>query len=136
MNPKPMLLGCALILALVVGALAQNAPTSSPSQDPSTQSPPSTQDPTMQHPSTEDPSEGYPASATSATSDRDTTFTGSLAMNGGKYVLHSANGDYKLMVNDEDQAKTLEGKDVRVTGRLEPGTNTIHVKSIEPSAAM
>ena len=90
----------------------------------------------MQQPSTEAPSEGYPSSATSATSDKDRTFTGSLATSGGKYVLHSANGDYKLKVNDDDQAKTLEGKDVKVTGTLDATTNTIHVKSMEPSPAM
>ena len=95
-----------------------------------------TQDPTMQHPSTESPSENSPSSAASAGSATDGTFMGSLAKNGGRYVLHSANGDYKLIVNDNDQAQTLEGKDVKVTGSLDNSTNTIHVSYMEPSSAM
>ena len=137
MNLRTLSLGCALIFALAAGgALAQNAPTSSPSQNPSMQTPPSKQDPTKQQPSAEGPAEGYPTSATSLTSDEDRAFLGSLAMQGGKYVLHSANGDYKLTVSDDDQAKTLQGRDVRVTGTLDSDTNMIHVKSIEPSSTM
>jgi hypothetical protein len=136
MNPKPVVLSCALGLSMAVGAaLAQNPPTSSPSQDPSMQNPPTTQDPTMQRPSMESPSESSPSSAPSASSTTDRTFMGSLAKSGGKYVLHCANGDYKLIVNDNDQAETLEGKDVKVTGSLD-GTNTIHVDHMEPSSAV
>jgi uncharacterized protein YdeI (BOF family) len=144
MNPQSIVLTCALVLSMAVGAaLAQNLPTSSPSQDPSMPNPPTTQDPTMQHPSTESPSENSPSSTsnsstTSANSESERTFKGSLARtrSGGKYVLHSANGDYELVVNDTDQAQTLEGKDVIVTGTFDSRSNTIHVTSMEPSSAM
>lgn len=137
MNPKLIVLSCALVLSMVVGsAVAQSSSTSSPSQDPSMQNSPSTQDPTMQHPSTESPSENSPSSPASAGSATDRTFIGSLAKSGGRYVLHSANGDYKLMVNDNDQAQTLEGKDIKVTGSLDSGTNTIHVSYMEPTSAV
>jgi hypothetical protein len=45
-------------------------------------------------------------------------------------------GDYKLIVNDNDQAQILDGKDVKVTGSLDGSTNTIHVVHMEPSFAM
>jgi hypothetical protein len=136
-KPNSIILTCVLVLSISVAtALAQNLPTSSPSQDPSMQNPPTTQDPTMEHPSTESPSENSPSSTTSPNSGSEKTFMGSLARSGGKYVLHSANGDYKLVVNDKDQAQTLEGKSVKVTGSLDSHSNTIHVKSMEPSSAM
>jgi uncharacterized protein YdeI (BOF family) len=136
-NPKSIAFTFALFFGMAVcTALAQNLPTSSPSQDPSMQNPPTTQDPTMQSPSTESPSENSPSSTTSANSDSEKTFMGSLARSGGEYVLHSANGDYKLVVNDKDQAQTLEGKDVKITGSLDSRSNTIHVKSMEPSSVM
>jgi len=53
---------------------------------------------------------------------------------GGKYVLHSAGADYQL--DDQSQAKSFEGKDVKVTGKLDSASNTIKVKSIEPSSSM
>lgn len=136
MNRRQIVLSCALVLGMVVGtALAQSPPTSSPSQDPSMQNPPTAPDPTMQRPSVENPSDGPSPSTASASSATGRTFMGSLAKSGGGYVLHSANGDYKLIVNDKDQAQTLEGKDVKITGSLDSNTNTIQVKSMEPSSA-
>lgn len=121
MKWKTILLSSALSVGIAATAFAQN-PSTTPSQDPS-----------MQNPSSQSgTSQSSPTSATSGSSATETSFTGSIAKNGGKYVLHSATGDYAL-VGDQDQAKNFEGKDVKVTGALDPTGKTIRVKSIEPS---
>ena len=54
--------------------------------------------------------------------------------NGSKYQLRSGGADYDL--DDQSQAKTFEGKDVKVNGQLDKASNTIKVTSIEPASPM
>lgn len=132
MKLKALLLCSLLTLGLAAVAFGQTS-TSPSSQDPSMQSP-STQSPSTQAPSTTSPStEASPTSSSSAAgAASENTFTGSIAKSGGKYVLHAAEGDFKL--DDQSQAQSFEGKTVKVTGTLDSKGRTIKVKSIEPAS--
>jgi hypothetical protein len=52
-----------------------------------------------------------------------------ISERGGRFVLQNKNKVYKL--DKQDIGGKLAGKKVRVTGTLDPKTNTIHVTSIE-----
>jgi hypothetical protein len=58
-------------------------------------------------------------------------FNGTIVKENGKLVLKdtAANISYKL--DDQDKAKQFQGKQVKVTGKLDMNTNLIHVESIE-----
>jgi len=145
MNLKALLLSTALTVGMTAVAFGQSPSSTSPqSQDPSAQQDPAatqqtpgtpTQTPrtSTQQPDASNPSANSSATSTSSDSSQQ-QFTGSIAKMGGKYVLHSAGADYQL--DDQSQAKSFEGKDVKVTGRLDSSSNTIKVKSIEPSSSM
>jgi|SRR6516162_11672983 hypothetical protein len=62
------------------------------------------------------------------------TFTGKIAKKGEKYILRSSSDHMTYALDDQEKAKSFEGKDVKVTGTLDAQTNTIHVADIEPSA--
>lgn len=128
MKLKALFLCSLLTLGLAAVAFGQGS-TSPSSQDPSMQSPPA-QSPSTQAPSTSPSTEASPTSSSSAAGEN--TFTGSIAKSGGKYVLHAAEGDFKL--DDQAQAQSFEGKDVKVTGTLDTKGRTIKVKSIEPAS--
>lgn len=53
-----------------------------------------------------------------------------VSQRGGRFVLQNKSKVYKL--DKQDLSKKLAGSKVRVTGTLDPKTNTIHVMSIEP----
>ena len=52
-----------------------------------------------------------------------------VSQRGGRFVLQNKNKIYKL--DKQDIGKKFAGNKVRVTGTLDPKTNTIHVMSIE-----
>ena len=59
------------------------------------------------------------------------TFTGTIVKDGDKYVLKvSAGMSYQL--DDQDQAKKYEGKQVKIAGDLDTNSSTLHVASIQP----
>ena len=60
------------------------------------------------------------------------SFKGKIEKDGDKYMLKTARASYEL--DDQEKAKSFEGKDVKVTGSLDASTKTIHVTSIEPAA--
>ncbi len=61
------------------------------------------------------------------------TFTGTIAKAGEQYVLRDSSGSvYKL--DDSAKAQSFEGKQVKVTGKLDTESKTIHVESIEGAA--
>ena len=62
------------------------------------------------------------------------TFTGQIANHDGKYALHGDDGKtYQL--DDQDKAKSFDGKKVKVTGTLDEESMTIHVSEIEEAEA-
>jgi len=76
-----------------------------------------------------------PSSAQSAQAQPQ-TFSGKIVKSkGGGLALkdEATNTTYKL--DNEDQAKQYTGKSVKVTGTVEPATNTIHVANIEMATA-
>jgi|SRR5271167_208957 len=62
------------------------------------------------------------------------TFTGKITKSGGKLVLKDGASKSTYMLDDQDKAKQFEGKEVKVTGTLDPATNTIRITNIEPEA--
>ena len=60
------------------------------------------------------------------------TFTGKVTKSGSKYVLKDDATRTSYTLDDQDRAKQFEGKSVKVTGKLDPASNTIVVSSIEP----
>lgn len=57
------------------------------------------------------------------------TFTGTIVKDGEQYLLRdSSGGTFKL--DDSSRAQAFEGKSVKVTGRLDAESKTIHVDSI------
>lgn len=74
------------------------------------------------------------SSSTATSTDSQNSFTGSIIKSGGKYQLRSNGSTYDL--DDQSQAKSFSGKDVKVNGSLDKSSNTIKVTSIEPAGPM
>ena len=113
--------------------------TQTPStQDPTSQSPSSTQSPSTQNPSTSQPPDTSSSSSSSSSTTSDTqahSFVGSIGKDSsGKFVLHAGTNDYQL--DDQTQAQKYDGKTVKVTGRMDQSSNTIHVQNIEAASSM
>jgi len=56
---------------------------------------------------------------------------GTVLRRNGVYVLRAGDLEYKL--DDPDKARRYLGKSVKILGTLDKPTNTIHMKTIEPS---
>ena len=57
------------------------------------------------------------------------TFTGTIVKDGSRYVLRAAKQVYEL--DDQDRAKSYEGKQVKVNGNLDAKGDILHVINIE-----
>jgi hypothetical protein len=57
------------------------------------------------------------------------TFTGKIVKDGEKYVLKAGGTSYQL--DDQNDAKQYQEKDVKIVGTIDPGSNTIHIVKIE-----
>lgn len=58
-------------------------------------------------------------------------FQGTIEKNGTKYVLEDKASGARYQLNNQDKAKQFVDKDVKVTGTLDPSTNTIDVSAIQ-----
>ena len=58
------------------------------------------------------------------------SFTGKIVKDGAEYVLR-AGGSTTYHLDQQSELQRFENQNVRVTGRLETGSNTIHVVKIE-----
>lgn len=58
------------------------------------------------------------------------TFTGTIIKDGVKYVL-KVSGDTTYQLDDQDEAKQYEGKQVRIVGDLDGKSNVLHIVSIQ-----
>jgi hypothetical protein len=56
-------------------------------------------------------------------------FAGKIVKDGEKYVLKASGASYQL--DDQNNAKQYDGKNVRIVGTLDAGSNTIHIARIE-----
>lgn len=126
---------CALLLgsASAWGVTERaNAATPMPViQEPQTQpSPSQTPSQPSQAPSQAQPDQSTP----NQDSAKSTTFTGTIMKNGEQWVLRDSSGNvYKL--DDSSRAQAFEGKTVKVTGRLDADSKTIHVDTIQALAS-
>jgi hypothetical protein len=62
------------------------------------------------------------------------TFTGTIVKANGRFVLRDAASKTDYVLDDQDKAKLLAGKSVKVTGKLDKQTNTLHTTAIEPES--
>jgi hypothetical protein len=72
---------------------------------------------------------------TDATSQQGTprSFEGTIAKSGDKLVLQESATQTAYQLDDQDKAKDLEGKTVKVMATVDSKTNTLHVVDITPS---
>ena len=121
---RKLLLGvcpCALVLA----AWASNATLSSATPMPVVQEPQAPPTPVQAKPDQSMPN---------ADASKSTIFTGTVVKNGDQYVLKDSSGNvYKL--DDSSRAQTFEGKTVKIWGRLDADSKTIHVDKIQAGAS-
>ena len=79
-------------------------------------------------------SQGQDPSAQQQPAEQAQTFTGKISKKGDKYVLRDASSQMTYALDDQDKAKSFDGKDVKVIGTLDAQTSTIHVADIQPAA--
>ena len=58
-------------------------------------------------------------------------FQGTIEKTGTKYILDDKASGATYQLDNQDKAKQFADKDVKVTGTLDPSTNTIQVSEIE-----
>lgn len=127
-----ILLAAALTLAAF--ALVSSAQAQQADEDPA----PAT--PRQQQPSETPKSSRQPqvpaASGDAQTNDAQTqqafSFTGRIANEEGKLVLKDPVTKVSYQLNDQSKAKPYFGKQVKVVGKLEIKSHTIHIDTIEP----
>jgi len=61
-------------------------------------------------------------------------FNGTIVKEKGKLVLKESATDMSYQLDDQEKAKPFEGKQVRITGRLDANNNLIHVENIEAAS--
>jgi len=58
-------------------------------------------------------------------------FQGTIVKSKDKYILQDQTSGATYQLDNQDKAKEFAGKDVKVTGTLDPSTNTIQVSDIQ-----
>ncbi|HMK30376.1 MAG TPA: DUF5818 domain-containing protein [Terriglobales bacterium] len=125
---KELTILATLALAASLTSFAQ-APSRTPAGSGSTAQQPIS-DPSMQG----QPGATTPGSGSGMSQAQSTSISGKVEKSGKKFVLKASNGtSYQL--DDQEKAKNFEGQQVKVSGSLDPTTNTIHVSDIAPSGS-
>lgn len=78
----------------------------------------------------QDPAQPTQPTATEA-QQQSQSFSGTIVKAGDDFVLRDEAGKTTYKLDNAEQAKQYEGKNVKVTGTMDPMTNTIHVERIE-----
>jgi hypothetical protein len=152
---KTLLLRLSMVaaLALAVTALGTTALAQVPaSQDPAATAPPQQKTPETQNPSptpsavpdqTTPPDSApdaanpqqnepqMPASGSEAQTQDPQAFTGKIVKQNGRVVLMDPATKTTYRIDDASKVRVYMGKEVKVTGRLDMNSNTIHVTGIE-----
>ncbi len=115
----------------------QQSPAATPQDQ---QTPTTTQEPTARP--QQDPHEPaansqqnepqMPAAGADAQTQDAKSFSGRITKENGKIVLKDPVTKTSYQIDDVSKAKPFMGKQVKVTGKLDISSNTIHVDSIEP----
>ena len=58
-------------------------------------------------------------------------FQGTIERSGTKYILEDKASGARYQIDKQDRARQFVGKDVKITGTLDPSTNTIEVSEIK-----
>lgn len=103
-------------------APAASSPAASPSASPAETSP------AQASPSTPDQPSAGQGSAPGQSQEAE-SFMGTVVKSGNKYVLKTDSGTYQI--DDQDKAKQFEGKQVKVSGKLDKATGTLQVTDIQ-----
>ena len=74
---------------------------------------------------------GLSAQAQLQTKQPSQEFQGTIEKTGTKYVLEDKASGARYQLSNQDKAKQFVDKDVKVTGTLDPSTNTIDVSAIQ-----
>jgi len=61
-------------------------------------------------------------------------FNGMIVKEKGKLVLKDTAANISYQLDDQEKAKRFEGKQVKVTGKLDMNSNLIHIESIEEAS--
>jgi hypothetical protein len=107
------------------------AATTPPQQDPAGTPAQDQQTPTASQSQTQNESQ-MPSAGHDAQTQDAKAFTGRVVKQDGKIVLKDPITKNTYQIDDAGKAKSFMGKQVKVTGKLDMTTNTIHVDSIEP----
>lgn len=123
-------LSLAAVLTLIAVAIASStARAQQADEDPAPASPHQRQ-PT---PAPQSPQQPNAAPSSDATQTQAAlAFTGRVMSERGKLVLQDPVTKMTYQFDDPSKAKPYVGKEVKVTGRLEMNTNTIHIDRIAP----
>ncbi len=116
-------------ITLVAFALASSARAQQADDDPA----PATPHQSQPSAAPQSPQE-HPAPATSgdAQTQEALAFTGRVAKEQGELVLKDPVTKMNYQLDDQAKAKPYLGKQVKIIGKLEMKSNTIHIESIEP----
>lgn len=149
-------LSLAMTVALCITALDTNAhgqqagsqepaATAPPQQESSSASSSDPQTPSEQHPAAspqQEPNEPVanpsqnepqmPAAGADAQTQDAKAFTGRVVKENGKIVLKDPVTKNSYQFDDVSKVKPFIGKEVKVTGKLDMNSNTIHVETIGP----
>jgi len=71
-----------------------------------------------------------PGSAPAQAEPATQSFTGTIVKDGSRYVLKVSDST-TYQIDDQERAKTFEGKQVKVSGSLDSRLNVLHITSIE-----
>lgn len=119
----------AAALTLVTFGLASSAQAQQADEDPVPASPQQPQ------PTTPKSSPQQQSSAPSSNDDQTQqalAFTGRVTSEQGRLVLNDPVTKMSYQLDDQTKAKPYVGRQVKVIGKLEMKSNTIHIDSIEP----
>jgi hypothetical protein len=120
----------AAAVTLVAFALSSSAHAQKPDEDRAPATPRQAQSPaTPQSPQQNDAS--APTSG-DAQPQEALAFTGRVMKEQGQLVLKDPVTKMSYQLDDQAKAKPFVGKQVKVTGKLEMKSNTIHIEGIEP----
>lgn len=135
-----LLLAAAVVLfafALASPASAQQAdedpsPTSPHPQTPSTPTPSSPSQPSPSQKSGQTPQQGaQPSSPADPQTEDALAFTGMVTQEKNEIILRDPVTKMSYHFDDPSKAKPYLGKQIKVIGKLDMNSNTIHVNSVE-----
>ena len=121
----------AAALTLVTLGLASSAQAQQADEDPVPVSP--QQQPTIPPKSPQQQQSPAPSSDDDQTQQA-LAFTGRVTSEQGRLVLNDPVTKMSYQLDDQTKVKPYVGKQVKVIGKLEMKSNTIHVDSIEPAS--